>query len=281
MTQPVQARVATCDPVWAQLREEAIAVVAGEPMLASLLHATVLNHDRFEQALSYHLSQMLGSLDMRPMLLRQVIDEALAADPEIGAAIRADIVAVHERDPACDAYLTPFLYFKGFHALEAYRVGHWLWTHDRRPLALFMQHRISAVLGVDIHPAARLGRGIMIDHGTGVVIGETALVENDVSILHGVTLGGTGKETGDRHPKVREGAMIGAGAGVFGNIEVGHGARIAAGSVVLQPVPPCTTVAGVPARVVGKAGCDKPAREMDQLLAIDDGAFMGAGGTGR
>jgi serine O-acetyltransferase len=281
MTQNVQPRVATCDPVWTQMREEALEVVSNEPMLASLLHATVLNHDRFEQALSYHLSQMLGSLDMRPMLLRQVIDEAFAADPEIGAAIRADIVAVYERDPACDAYLVPFLYFKGFHAIQAYRVAHWLWRHERKPLALYLQNRISTVLAVDIHPAARLGRGIMIDHGTGVVIGETSVVENDVSILQDVTLGGTGKETGDRHPKVREGAMIGAGAKVLGNIEVGRGARVAAGSVVLQAVPPCTTVAGVPARVVGKAGCDKPAREMDQLIMLDDAALMGAGGTGR
>ena len=266
MTQTRQARLASCDPVWTRLRDEATETVAAEPMLASLLHATVLNHDRFEQALSYHLSQMLGSLDMRPMLLRQVIDEALAADPEICAAVRADIVAVNERDPACDAYLTPFLYFKGFHALQAHRVAHWLWTGGRRAMALYLQNRISTVLAVDIHPAARLGRGIMIDHGTGVVIGETTVIENDVSILQDVTLGGTGKETGDRHPKVREGAMIGAGAKVLGNIEVGCCARVAAGSVVLENVPPCTTVAGVPARVVGKAGCDKPAREMDQLL---------------
>jgi len=195
-----------------------------------------------------------------------VIDEALASSPQIGEAIRADLRAVRERDPASTSFSHPFLYFKGFQALQSYRVAHWLWTEDRHSLALFLQNRISQVFAVDIHPAARIGHGILIDHGTGVVIGETAVVENDVSMLHDVTLGGTGKETGDRHPKVREGVLIGAGAKILGNVEIGNCSRIAAGSVVTHPVPANSTVAGNPARVVGHAGCAEPARTMDQTL---------------
>ncbi len=257
-------KFARMDPVWAKVREEAIVVAEIEPALASFIHATVLNHERFDDALSFHLAQRLGSSDMPTMLLRQIVAEAFDKDPDIGAAVRADLMAVLDRDPAIHDYLEPLLYYKGFHALQAYRVGHWLWTQGRRPLAQFLQNRISEVFGVDIHPAARIGRGIMIDHATGVVIGETAVVEDDVSMLHGVTLGGTGKEGGDRHPKVRRGTLIGANATILGNIEVGECARVGAATVVLSDVPARTTVAGIPARVIGTAGCDRPAREMDQ-----------------
>src|SRR5690606_17160989 len=191
---------------------------------------------------------------------------ALADDPAIGAAIRADIQAINERDSACCSLTTPFLFFKGFHALQAYRVAHWLWQKQRRSLALFLQNRISMVFSVDIHPAAVIGRAIMLDHATGIVIGETAGVEDDVSIMQAVTLGGTGKESGDRHPKVRSGVLISAGAKILGNIEIGHCAKVGAGSVVLKSVPPRATVAGVPAKIVGNTDCDHPSRAMDHTL---------------
>ena len=194
---------------------------------------------------------------------------AYETDPDLSQAARADLVAVNDRDPACSRYLQPILFFKGFQALQAYRVGHWLWKQGRKDMAYFVQMRISEAFGVDIHPAARLGRGIMIDHAHSIVIGETAVVGDNVSMLHSVTLGGTGKEDGDRHPKIGNGVMIGAGAKVLGNIRVGYCSRIAAGSVVLQDVPPCKTVAGVPARVVGEAGCDQPSVSMDQTLKPD------------
>lgn len=257
-------KFATVDPIWAEIREQAMSMAQSEPLLASFLHATILNHERFEQSLSFHLAQKLGSMEVSAMLIRQAFDGAFEADPEIGAAIRADVVAVYERDPACTSYLEPLLYLKGFHALCSYRVAHWLWSEDRKPLALFFQNRMSEQFGTDIHPAALLGRGIMIDHATSVVIGETAVVEDDVSMLHEVTLGGTGKESGDRHPKVRRGAMLGAGAKILGNIEVGAHSRVGAGSVVLEDVPSECTVAGVPAKVVGCAGSDRPARDMKQ-----------------
>lgn len=180
--------------------------------------------------------------------------------------MRADIRAITERDPAATRFSEPLLYFKGFHALQTHRVAHWLWSEGRRELALFLQSRASEVFGVDIHPAARIGKGILVDHATGVVVGETAVVEDNVSILHEVTLGGTGKDCGDRHPKVRHGVLIGAGAKILGNVEVGEGAKIGAGSVVLEDVPAHATVAGVPAKVVGIAEGDEPARTMDHRL---------------
>ena len=254
------------DPVWSRIRCEAAEMVAEEPVLASYVHSMILKHDHLETALSYHLAHKLGSVEVRAMLLREVFDEAYHADTEIGAATRADIVAVNQRDPACNTYLEPLLYFKGFHALQAYRIAHWLWQQRRQHMALYLQNRISEVFAADIHPAARLGRGIMIDHATSLVIGETAVVEDDVSMLHEVTLGGTGKERGDRHPKVRQGVLIGAGAKILGNVEVGEGSRVGAGSVVLEPVPAHCTVAGVPAKVIGCAGCDRPAERMDHHL---------------
>jgi serine O-acetyltransferase len=259
------------DPVWQAIREEVAREVDRESILASFLYATILKHDTLEDALSFHLAGKLGGPSLSEMLIREVIDEAFAASPQISEAIRADLRAVRERDPASTSYSHPFLYFKGFQALQSYRVAHWLWTRDRRSLALFLQNRISQVFAVDIHPAARIGQGILIDHGTGVVIGETAVVENDVSMLHDVTLGGTGKETGDRHPKVRAGVLIGTGAKILGNVEIGTGAKIGAGSVVLTSVKPHCTVAGVPAKVVGKPCEDDPALTMDHRLPPDAG----------
>ena len=235
-------------------------------MLASFFHSTILNHDSLRSALSFQLANKLASAEMPAIVLREVIENALAAQPEILDAAAADICAVKERDPAVRYYSTPLLYLKGFHALQGYRVAHWLWQQGRHSLAVFLQNQISVVFSVDVHPAAQIGRGIMFDHATGIIIGETAVVEDDVSILQNVTLGGTGKEHGDRHPKIREGVMIGAGAKVLGNIEVGRGAKIGAGSVVLQPVPPHTTVAGVPAHEVGHPDCDKPSLDMNQGL---------------
>ena len=261
---------ATCDPVWTNARLEAEAMAAQESVLASFLHAAVLNHERFEDALSFHLAQKLGGMEVSAMLLRQVFDEALVSDPAIGAAVRADVMAVNERDPACHSCLIPLLYFKGFHALQSYRVGNWLWRKGRETLALYLQSRISETFNVDIHPAARIGRGIMIDHASGVVIGETAVVEDDVSMLHAVTLGGTGKESGDRHPKIRKGALLSTGAKILGNIEVGEYAKVGAGSVVLASVPARCTVAGVPARIVGAVGSERPSYDMDHGLPEPD-----------
>ena len=222
------------DPVWQSIRREVEVEVQREPILASFLHATVLKHVTLEDALSFHLAGKLATSNLPAMLIREVIDEAFKADKSIRASIRADIRAVRERDPATQGYSIPVLYYKGFHALESYRVAHWLWQRGRSALALYLQNRISEVFGVDIHPAARIGRGILIDHGTSVVIGETAVVEDNVSMLHEVTLGGTGKETGDRHPKVRHGVLIGTGAKILGNVEIGAGAKVAANSVVLD-----------------------------------------------
>jgi serine O-acetyltransferase len=260
------------DPVWQAIRAEVEREVEREPILASFLHATILRHNRLEEALSFHLAGKLGGPSLAEMLVREVFDEALNASPAIVESVRADLRAVKERDPASDTFSQPFLYFKGFQALQAYRIGHWLWEQQRKSLAIFLQNRISQVFGVDIHPAARLGHGILIDHGTGVVIGETAVVENDVSMLHEVTLGGTGKETGDRHPKVREGVLIGAGAKILGNVEIGKGAKVGAGSVVLTNVPPHCTAAGVPARIVGCPQEAEPALSMNHRLPDNPGA---------
>jgi serine O-acetyltransferase len=256
------------DGVWLALRDEVKTMAESEPMLASYLHATVLNHQTLEDALSYILAGKLGSPYMPAMTIREVVDEAICASKNIGEAVRHDLTAVMERDPAARGMAQPFLHYKGFHALQAYRVAHWLWTENRKPLALFFQNRISEIFAVDVHPAARIGKGILIDHGTSVVIGETAVVGDNVSMLHEVTLGGTGKETGDRHPKVGNGVMIGAGAKILGNVKVGDGSKVGAGSVVLDPVPPHTTVAGVPAKIVGRPRTEQPALAMDQAVEI-------------
>ncbi|MFO1083286.1 MAG: serine O-acetyltransferase [Reyranellaceae bacterium] len=254
------------DPVWTRIREAAQTAAAAEPVLAGVLHATILSQPKFEGALSYHLARLVGTTEVPAALIRQTFEEAFVADPSIGMAARADIVAVTDRDPACTSHLDPLLWFKGYHALQTYRVAHWLWLERRRTLAHYLQSRASALFGLDIHPGATIGKGIFIDHGTGVVIGETAVVGDGVSMLHGVTLGGTGKERGDRHPKVRRGVLLGAGAKVLGNIEIGACAKIAAGSVVLDPVPAGCTAAGVPARIIGCVDVPEPALEMDQRI---------------
>lgn len=257
------------DAIWSLIRDEVTQQIENEPILASFLYATILNHTLLEDALSYHLSTLLSGPSLSAMLLREIMDATFAEAPQIGAAVRADLEAVRRRDPASHGYSVPFLYFKGFHALQAHRIGHKLWSNGRTTLAVHLQSRISAVFGVDIHPAARIGKGILIDHGTGVVIGETAVVDDNVSMLHEVTLGGTGKGTGDRHPKIRHGVLIGAGAKVLGNIEVGECAKIGAGSVVLKPVPAHSTVAGVPAKVIGHSLVGEPSLDMDQNLPDD------------
>ena len=254
------------DAVWEAVRAEAAAKSAEEPILGSYFHATILNHQTFGAALSFRLASKLDNPMLPTMLIRDVIAEAIADDGDILASALVDVVATYGRDPACADLATPFVFFKGFHALQAHRVAHWLWHRGRHTLALFFQSQISVGLGVDIHPAARVGRGILIDHATGIVIGETAVVEDDVSILHAVTLGGSGKHSGDRHPKVRRGVLLGAGCKVIGNIEIGVGAKVGAGSVVLADVPPHVTVTGVPAAVVGKPKEDSPAFDMDHRL---------------
>ncbi len=274
MSKPVERNyadaLAVCDPVWERMRNEAQEMAQSEPALASFLYVTVLNHRQFNASLTYHLAQKLGNTEIRAMQLREIFDDALKASPEIGEAARADIVAYYERDPACHSYVQPLLFFKGYHALQTHRIAHWLWTQGRRAMALYLQNRISDLFAVDIHPAAKIGRGVFIDHATGIVIGETAVVDDDVSMLHGVTLGGTGKETGDRHPKVRRGVLISVGAKVLGNIVIGEYSRIGAGSVVLHDVPAHCTAVGVPAKIVGCAGCDTPSHEMDHIIGEDE-----------
>jgi len=257
----------TADRTWARIRVEAASAAAREPALASFLHATVLNHETFVEALSYRLAQKLSDREMNSMLWREVCAEAYDNDPVIVEAALADIIAVFERDPASSEYSQPFLHLKGWQALQVQRVANWLWRADRKPLANYLQSRMSELFQVDIHPATVIGKGVFIDHATGVVIGETAVIEDDVSILQNVTLGGTGKETGDRHPKIRRGALISVGAKVLGNIEIGENAKVAAGSVVLDAVKPGCTVAGIPAKPVG--ACSKaPSKSMDQSFEI-------------
>ena len=260
----IQNVVTAIDPVWERILDEGQSAVREEPLLGGLVHSSILHHKSVEQALAYRISLKLASGEMSEQLLREICEEAFATDPKISTAARADIMAVYERDPACHRYIQPMLFFKGFQALQCYRIAHWLWNEGRKDMAYFFQMRSSEVFGIDIHPAAKIGQGIMIDHAHSIVIGETAVVGDNVSMLHSVTLGGTGKEEEDRHPKIGDGVLIGAGAKVLGNIKVGECSRIAAGSVVLEEVPPCKTVAGVPAKIVGEAGCSQPAVSMDQ-----------------
>ncbi len=252
--------------LWEAMRQEADSKAAHEPILGSYFHATILNHKSFRSALSFRLASKIDTPMLPTMMIRDVIEEAMDDDPHIITSAEIDILATYNRDPACEDVSTPFLFFKGFHALQAHRVAHWLWHQDRRTLARFFQNQISASLGVDIHPAARIGSGIMLDHATGIVIGETAVVDDDVSILHSVTLGGSGKDSGDRHPKIRRGVLLSAGCKVIGNIVVGEGAKVGAGSVVLRDVPPHVTVAGVPAQVVGRPVGESPALDMDASI---------------
>ena len=258
--------ISSVDPVWDQIQREAELAIQDEPLSGGFVHACILHHKSIEKALSYRIAAKLASNEMSMVVVREMVEEAYAEDSGLVDAARADLMAIYDRDPACHRLLQPILYFKGYQAVQAYRVGHHLWGKGRRDLAYFVQMRVSEIFGVDIHPGARVGKGIMIDHAHSIVIGETAVVGDNVSMLHSVTLGGTGKEEEDRHPKIGDGVLIGAGAKVLGNIKVGHCSRIAAGSVVLQEVPPCKTVAGIPAKIVGEAGCDQPSVSMNQLF---------------
>jgi serine O-acetyltransferase len=263
-------KLQSVDPIWAAVQHDAEEAIRAEPALAGFIFATVQNHETLEAAICHRLARRLNHIDVDSGLITQTFQDVYKDRPELGQAFRADLAAVYDRDPACNRYLEPLLYFKGFQALATYRFAHELWRTGRRDFALFLQSQSSRIFAVDIHPAARIGIGIMFDHGTGIVIGETAVIGDNTSLLHSVTLGGSGKETGDRHPKIGANVMIGAGAKVLGNIRVGNCSRIAAGSVVLKDVPDNTTVAGVPAKVVGPAGCPEPARTMDQRLQPDD-----------
>jgi serine O-acetyltransferase len=266
-------RVQTLDPIWAQMRKEAEAAMGAEPALGSFIFATVLSHQKLEEAVCHRLAQRLNHTDVDAGLIAQTFQSVLDNEPDLGCTLRADLGAVYDRDPACTRYLDPLLYFKGFHALVTHRFAHALWKRKRTDFALYLQSQSSRMFGVDIHPAATFGKGIMIDHATGFVVGETAIVGDNCSFLHAVTLGGSGKETGNRHPKIGDNVLIGAGAKVLGNIHVGSSSRIAAGSVVLSDVPKNVTVAGVPAKVVGSAGCAEPARAMDQGWIDDFGGL--------
>jgi serine O-acetyltransferase len=264
------ANLATMDPIWAEVRREAEHVVRSEPALAGFVYATILSKDRLEDAVCHRLAQRLNHSDVDAGLIAETFGQVLAEHPELGRAFRADLAAVYDRDPACSRYIEPLLYFKGFHALVTHRFAHELLKQGRRDFALYLQSQSSRIFAVDINPAARIGIGIMLDHGTGIVIGETAVVGDNCSILQNVTLGGTGKETGDRHPKIGANVLLSVGAKVLGNIKVGDCSIVGAGSVVLKEVPPRTTVAGVPAKEIGPARCPDPARTMDQRLAPDD-----------
>lgn len=265
----LRTNISSIDPMWEQINDEAKQAVVDEPLIGGFVHACILHHKSIEKALSYRIAAKLASNEMSMVVVREIVEEAYQKSPDLVDAARSDLAAVYERDPACHRLVQPILYFKGYQAIQAYRVGHFLWTEGHIDLAYFFQMRVSEIFGVDIHPAAVIGKGIMIDHAHSIVIGETAVVGNNVSMLHSVTLGGTGKEEEDRHPKIGNGVLIGAGAKVLGNIRIGDCSRIAAGSVVLEEVPPCKTVAGIPARIVGEAGCDQPAVSMNHMLGKD------------
>jgi serine O-acetyltransferase len=263
-------QVKVVDPIWDTMLHEARAAAERDPILAAFLYSTILNHRSLEDCVIYRICERLDHPDMQAVLLRQTFDEMLEDWPEWGTVLRVDMQAVYDRDPACTRFIEPVLYFKGFHAIQTHRLAHWLWKKGRHDFALYLQSRSSSVFQTDINPGARIGRGLFLDHATGLVVGSTAVIGDNVSILQGVTLGGTGKESGDRHPKIGDCVLIGAGAKILGNIEIGHCSRIAAGSVVLKAVPPNSTMAGVPAKVVGTAGCSEPSRSMDQLIASAD-----------
>lgn len=266
-TAPQQdASLSQLDPLWTRLYAEAEQVIALEPTLASFVYANILQHKTLEQAICHRVARRLENSDVDISMLIGTFTEILENAKDLKDTIRADLAAVYDRDPACKRFVDPLLYFKGFHALQTHRFANWLWHQDRKDFALYLQSQCSRIFAVDIHPAAKIGRGIMMDHATSIVIGETASVGDNSSILHEVTLGGTGKDAGDRHPKIGSCVMIGAGAKILGNISVGDCSRVASGSVVIKDVPENTTVAGVPARIVGDAGCSEPSRSMNQML---------------
>lgn len=250
--------------VWNCMRTEASKEAKAEPILANFLQASILDHHSFADALSFHLASLLNSETLPAAQLQEMTSQAFANEPALSLSAACDMAAIRDRDSACHECGTPFLYFKGFHALETYRVANYLWRNDRRELAAYLQSACSVRFGVDIHPAAVIGKGIMLDHATGIVIGETSKVGDNVSIMQSVTLGGTGKVSGDRHPKIGSGVLIGAGSKVLGNLSVGDGAQICAGSVVLEAVAAHAVVAGVPAKVIGSAEDAQPALSMNQ-----------------
>ena len=256
----------TEDQTWYDIQKEAQEESLKEPLLTSYLYSTIVTHDSLEKSLAFHLAHKLAKIHFQPISMMELLYSAYEDDFTIRAAIRADLNAIKERDPACKSFLQPILNFKGFHALQSFRAANWLWKNDRKQLALFLQSRIAEVFNLDIHPAATVGRGILLDHATGIVVGETAVIGNNVSILHEVTLGGTGKDSGDRHPKIGDGVLIGAGAKILGNVKIGECAKIGACSVVLTDVPAHSTAAGVPAKVVGETKCDQPALEMNHNI---------------
>ena len=262
----LEEKYAQLDPVWDRLRTEAQDAVVAEPAIGGFIHTNILEHASFEDALAHRVASKLASVEISGQALRDICNKAIFAEPQLANAARADVMAVVDRDPACNRYMQPLLYFKGFLAVQAHRIANWLWIKKQKEMAYFFQMRTSEVFGIDIHPAAKIGKGLMIDHAHSIVIGETSVVGDNVSMLHSVTLGGTGKDEEDRHPKIGDGVMIGAGAKVLGNIKIGSCCRIAAGSVVLQEVPPKKTVAGVPAKIIGEAGCSTPSIKMDQIL---------------
>ena len=266
---PARSSPVAIDPVWRAVREEAEEVAANDPVMSTFVYSTILNHARLEDAVIARIADRLHSREISGEIIRQKFEQMVAGWPEWGEILRIDIAAVYDRDPACERFIEPILYFKGFHAIQTHRLAHWSWKRGHRDFALYLQSRSSQVFQTDINPQAVIGKGIFLDHATGLVVGATATIGDDVSILHGVTLGGTGKESGDRHPKIGRGVLLGAGATVLGNIAVGHCSRVAAGSLVVKPVPNNVTVAGVPARIVGQAGCAEPSRSMDQILAED------------
>ena len=257
--------VLSAEEIWHHITNEAKAGAAAEPNFADYFAKTILDYEDLGAALSNHLAKKLASAAATAPMLKEIM-QGIFADKAIIAKVSRDIQATVARDSACDLYSSPFLYFKGFLSLQAYRAAHELWLQGRTSLALLLQHRISISFAVDIHPAAIIGSGVMIDHATGLVIGETAVVEDCVSIMQSVTLGGTGKVSGDRHPKVRSGVLLGAGAKILGNVEIGEGAKVGAGSVVLKDVPPHTSVAGVPSKVVGQVDIDEPSTAMNHYF---------------
>ncbi len=252
--------------IWQSIYTAAEQAAEQEPKLTGLLDDVVLSRNKLATAVSVRLARKLSRRDIGRDDLEPLIRSLLKSDPLAVEMMAADLKAVVERDAACHNALEPLMFFKGFHALATYRLAHILWKQERHMLALLFQSVGSEVFGIDIHPAARIGCGILLDHGTGFVVGETAIIENDVSLFHEVTLGGTGKEVGDRHPVVRSGVLIGAGAKVLGRVEVGECAKVAASSVVLDDVRPHTTVAGIPAVEVGDA-VGEPALFMQHCLS--------------
>lgn len=259
--------VVVLDPVWELLQREARQIASSDPVMGALVERSILETGSLEGAVAARIAARLGRDLVPAEAIKTAFADMLNADPSWADVMREDLATVFERDPACNRMIEPILYFKGFHAIQTHRLAHWSNKNGRRDFALYLQSLSSEVFQVDINPAAPFGSGIFLDHGTGLVVGETATVGSNVSILQGVTLGGTGKTGQDRHPKVENGVLLGAGAIVLGNIQIGHCSRVAAGSVVLKEVPPNSTVAGVPAKVVGVAGCAEPAKTMNQILA--------------